>query len=248
MRTEVRSFHGRDFNVVVSPSTNTLWTFDDHEPVRDELLKLKPGDLFVDIGAAFGSYTLPALALGALVLAFEPSNDGWEVLNANIDANPGFRERCYPVRKALYDGGPLPEGLAREVFCDHYPAGEVETDSLDKIFYGDDGDDEVDESVPAPFILEQVKLMKLDVEGFELGVLLGARELLEEEGPALIVEDHDGVNPNPACLVSEYPKSIQSSKRVQELLKELGYRVQIVPWGHDRRYILADRPESRPEV
>lgn len=227
---EVREFQGKKFNVVVPSSIglgkHTLWTFDDHEPVLDRISILKPGDLFVDIGAAFGSYTMPALALGARVVAFEPSDDGWDILNANIDVNEGFRERATLSRLAVFDGGPLPEMLAREVFCDHYPSARSPNTT------------KLDEFLP-PLELGAVRVMKLDVEGAELGVLQGAVQTLKRDRPYLVIEDHDGVNPNPSCLVSEYPKSINSSQRIQELLKGLGYELEVVRWAHDRRYILA---------
>ena len=40
---------------------------------RDRWLKLKPGDRFIDVGACRGSWSLPAMAMGASVVAFEPT-------------------------------------------------------------------------------------------------------------------------------------------------------------------------------
>jgi glycosyltransferase involved in cell wall biosynthesis len=45
----------------------------DEAAARDRWLDLKPGDVFLDIGACDGSWSLPAAAMGATVVAVEPS-------------------------------------------------------------------------------------------------------------------------------------------------------------------------------
>ena len=49
---------------------------------------LRPDDLFVDVGANIGSYTILATAgAGANCISFEPSPDAWEWLCKNINLN-----------------------------------------------------------------------------------------------------------------------------------------------------------------
>ena len=55
---------------------------------------LRPGDLFLDVGANVGSYTIWAGELGADVIALEPAPDTYALLLENIDLN-GYRPRQY---------------------------------------------------------------------------------------------------------------------------------------------------------
>jgi hypothetical protein len=49
---------------------------------------LRPNDLFVDVGANIGSYTvLASAAVGANCISFEPNPEAWEWLCKNINLN-----------------------------------------------------------------------------------------------------------------------------------------------------------------
>ena len=59
----------------------------EYEDMAFVLHLLRPGDLFVDIGANIGSYTLLASAAGANILCFEPVRSTFESLLDNIHLN-----------------------------------------------------------------------------------------------------------------------------------------------------------------
>jgi tRNA A58 N-methylase Trm61 len=68
--------HGLHFRVIDPSSVSikhyspTIWT--EEEPCFEAWCKgIRPGDVVIDAGAAFGNYTLPALAAGARVIAYE---------------------------------------------------------------------------------------------------------------------------------------------------------------------------------
>src|ERR1700729_3247856 len=67
---------------------------------------LKPGDLFVDVGANVGSYTIWVGDLGAEVIALEPAADTYALLVDNVDLNG------YPVQTMCAAAGAAP-GKAR---------------------------------------------------------------------------------------------------------------------------------------
>ena len=71
-----KTFHGHTFKHVFVKNMDwdpSWWSFDDERDVRDELWAVAPGDTIFDIGAAYGSYTLCALACGAAqVFAWSP--------------------------------------------------------------------------------------------------------------------------------------------------------------------------------
>jgi len=216
---------------VVDPETggykHTTHTFFDHEPMLSAWGKaIKEGDIAIDVGACFGSFTLPALALGATVIAVEPSTDGFEILEANVGVN-GWQGRCQVVRSVLFDGTPYPQALLQEVFGHHYPGKDFVFETLDGLV--------------ARLELKRVDHVKLDVEGAELGVLEGGHATLERWHPALYIEDHDGINSNPDCVVSSYPASIRSSERIHEMLQGLGYNIEVMPHSCSRKFIVARR-------
>jgi FkbM family methyltransferase len=206
--------------LVVDPTTYPYGqgTFDDPEPIMPIWAEIKPGQTVVDVGAAFGCYTLAALAAEAVVYAFEPSTDGFRILTENLDLN-GWEDRCIVDKTALYNGLEYPSALRKEVMGFHYVAKDhYRISTLD---------DEIG---------VEVHFMKIDVEGAELGVLQGAFRTLLRWRPTLLIEDHD--SESTTWEVCRYPHSIQSSDRIQRLLRSLDYDVSILPSAHDRRYIV----------
>jgi FkbM family methyltransferase len=134
---------------------------------------LRPRDLFLDIGANIGSYTvLASKVCGARTIAFEPDPEAAAVLSSNIRANN--IESLASVR--------------RTALGDH--CGEIGfttgLDTTNRVAVpGDDAtqivplarlDDIPDAAMPT--------LIKLDVEGYEEHVLAGAGRVLES--PSLL--------------------------------------------------------------
>lgn len=128
---------------------------------------LKPGDIFVDVGANVGSYTLWAADLGAEVIAIEPDSDSIPRLLENIDLN-GYQVEVLRVALGSEPGSML---LTRGLGANHFLFGsELNTDSqpvevgtLDRVI----GD-------------RTAVGVKIDVEGAELLVLQGAEAALRE--------------------------------------------------------------------
>ena len=73
-----------------------------HEtPVIKFLRKLlNPGDIFIDVGAFIGFYTIYAAKLGAKVVAFEPHPSSFEILLYNITLN-NLADRITAINKAV---------------------------------------------------------------------------------------------------------------------------------------------------
>jgi FkbM family methyltransferase len=154
----------------------------DFEEIMFALHLVRPGDLFVDVGANQGGWSLSLAGAGARVLAFEPIPVTRGRLVANLAMNePGIRSAVRVVADAL---GSEP-GHAR------FTAG---LDAGNHILRGDgeSAADTVDvriETLDAHLGDERPVLIKIDVEGEELGVLQGARASLERPSlAALIIE------------------------------------------------------------
>lgn len=150
----------------------------------------------VDAGAHLGYYTLIAARRAKWVHAFEPHAGFREILLRNIWEN-GHRN-VDVLETALFsrcttgsvDGG-------GEVL--RLGSGPVRTTTLDDYLGG------------AP-----VHLVKIDVEGAEFDVLLGAELTLQEHGPALAVEVH-------ASLMAKHFD--RNADDLLDFLAQLGYRV-----------------------
>jgi FkbM family methyltransferase len=222
---------GHTFRVVEPASIglpkHTTGEFDDLEP---PMLRywggIRPGDGVIDIGAQFGVYTLTALAAGAHVIAVEPSDDGERILRENVKANH-WQHACDIEKVMLFDGSPYPEELQRQVFGQHYPLA-----TPDKPKRLDDLLASIDPNRPIDWI-------KMDPEGAELGIIMGGMETIKRWRPFLIIEDHDSVSHDPNDAVSAYPKSIDSSRRIHELLAGLDYVVDVMRWDVSRKFICA---------
>lgn len=145
--------------------------------------RLAKGGLFVDVGANVGAYSVLAAKGGMDVVAFEPQPWCRKMLEKNTR---GLPVSVYPF--AL--GSAAGEAHIQEWYTGDF-TGEVRTlDSFDL--------------APA--------LVKVDVEGMELQVLLGAASTLERKHPDLTVEIH---GPDQA--------------EIRKLLADLGYSVKESP-------------------
>jgi FkbM family methyltransferase len=135
---------------------------------------LRPDDLFVDVGANIGSYTILAAAgVGADCIAFEPGPDAWEWLCKNIDLN-GVRSRVDVRRQAVSSTsgtlhlsvgmGPTNHIVYPEtdISLTATHSCEVQATTLDKALESRD-----------PIMI------KIDVEGFETEVVSGGRRIFQ---------------------------------------------------------------------
>jgi FkbM family methyltransferase len=145
--------------------------------------KMRPGGTFLDVGANVGVFSLSVACAttDASVHAFEPVPDNFRVLERNVKVNCldhrivlnrlAVGDQCKSMSIAVNgqlshitqgkDNQPLPTVTVNAVTLDQYCATNHITD---------------------------VRLLKCDVEGFELKVLHGAKEVLEDHKPAIMVE------------------------------------------------------------
>jgi FkbM family methyltransferase len=192
---------------------------------------MTPCRRFLDVGACHGLFSL-AFALGragALALAVEPSAPAFEVLAENIRLNRldnvlprqlacGPRAGQLRMRQVWHHLVALPESRAEAAAAE---AITVPMRSLDEICSDLDF---------AP------DLIKIDVEGYELGVLEGARSCLRRNRPRLFLELH------PRRL-RELGASVQA---VTLLLQEVGYCFRGLSGAPlDERQLNAAEPVSR---
>ena len=184
---------------------------ENYEPELVHLERLlSPGDIFVDVGANMGIYTLVASRLvgeAGKVIAFEPSAQSFPLLRQNIALNGLTNVLAFPTalshetgRARLYHGpDPVCNSLGKDPSWGG-DAEEVATDALDNAL--------------RKISIDRVDVIKMDVEGAEEWVLRGALKVLTSMRPIVIFEINPGVC---SCLGL-------SPHGVPKLLQSLGYK------------------------
>jgi FkbM family methyltransferase len=171
---------------------------------------LRPGDVFVDVGANVGYHTLLASRLvgpGGRVLAVEPGAASYAALRANLDLNgtsnvtalqvaAGFDE----TKALLFDPPPGNLGRssiryshrARSLGDERLATGtQVDVRPLSELLPADDR--------------ERLRLVKIDVEGYEVEVLRGLESVLRAGArTAVLVEVHVGAAPEAPAYLSGF--------------------------------------------
>jgi FkbM family methyltransferase len=178
------------------------------EVIRAFRKYLRRGDTCIDVGGHIGYLTLlMARTVGSKgkVVTFEPMPDAYLVLEENVNLN-GLKN--VKLEQAAV-------GESETIGSLIFEASQRLTWTPSAIAYGVRGERK-SVSVPVVSLDRYVRnaglhprLIKVDVEGAELDVLRGARQVLREDGPTVLVEVH-GVG-------GEHEQAILT------LLKECGY-------------------------
>lgn len=128
-------------------------------------------NVYVDVGANIGTIAIPVAELVRTVVAFEPVKENRDLLEENIRLNGIHNVEIHPVA--------LGKEYGRVSLAPH--SGE------DSWTYAvQEGDDT--ELVPLDSILSSADFIKIDVEGYELEVLQGAREIIRQSKPRILFE------------------------------------------------------------
>ncbi len=128
---------------------------------------LKPGDVFVDVGAYVGSWTLGAQANGIRTYAIEIDPLYFNTLCLNVHMN-AFTAPFQAMNCGLG---------AEDKIADFFNLQNVRFLKLDTI-------------IGQHCAFERVDFIKMDIEGAELEALEGARETLTRFKPDLYIEAH----------------------------------------------------------
>jgi FkbM family methyltransferase len=204
-----------------SKVTNKMENFSIHdmylsmsEHEEDILEKFSPtgGNTFVDIGAAFGFYTIVGsgkVGRTGKVISIEPHPDIFDMLNRNIKFNQltnvvtlNYAVSSKATKVKLYSSySILPERDRK----DNKKFVEVDANTLDNLLHQN--------GINA----EDVNWVKIDVEGAEIEVLRGATDVLSKgKDIALLIEVHGHENYEPLLkLLDSYDFVIEFEKNYE---------------------------------
>ena len=156
---------------------------------------INTGDVILDIGANIGNHTIYFLmeCKAKYVYCFEPTKHTFEILRKNIEIN----------------------NLSDDVELYNFALGSIETNGHMDINKGDAGANHVILDKDGDVVVKRldqvvfdkkIDFVKIDVEGFEYDVLIGAEDVLKKYRPIIYIEIFD----------SNYDK-------VNSVLNKMGY-------------------------
>ena len=197
-----------DTRLLIPPSmkgaTHFIWpSLVDFEEMSFLMHFLRPDDLFVDVGANIGAFTVLASGVaGAKTIAYEPGPSAFEFLQKNIWLNHlSEKATAHAIAVGAKEGMIyFTTGLGTE---NHMSENKENTAGLQRV--------EVPMStLDAQFRDLSPTVIKIDVEGFESDVLTGAKSVLSKPSLQALVMECVGN----AALVgrdeSDLPKYLES--------------------------------------
>jgi FkbM family methyltransferase len=166
-----------------------ITVFPEFEKFIDSYLKVKEGDVFLDVGAHIGKYTLGIASImgkKGQVISIEPYPETYRVLLENIRLN-SF-ENIQTFRIAAWS-----QNCKKQLFLSNNAGGHSLTpNKKPDERWPDQQPFIIIQAKPLDDVLEKIGMkvdwIKIDVEGAEIEVLQGMRKTLEHDKPNLIIE------------------------------------------------------------
>jgi FkbM family methyltransferase len=230
----IRSGEAKGLSFRIGRASN-IWATGRVETEVQHVLRefVRPGDVFFDVGANVGFFTLLAARFvgpTGTVVAFEPQPENLEALRGNVSLN-GFTNVIVDSRAVSSSSGTRVldwrnPPTARLVDGSQAHSGRsfsVGTTSIDDYVADNPGH--------AP------RMVKIDVEGHELDVIQGMKRTLLEHGPTILCEMH------------------RTNRQLASALRALGYQMRVLeedvsveeaPWWAHVIAHPADLTEPRP--
>jgi FkbM family methyltransferase len=151
---------------------------------------VREGDVVLDIGANVGAHTLPLAQLvgpSGKVFSFEPTENAFRKQLANIALNPELQQIIVAKQTMLMST--KEEALPASVYSS-WPlerAGDLHSEHYGRLM-PTTGADISTVDLFAHHIGRLIDFIKLDVDGNELDVLLGATDVLAKSKPRIMLE------------------------------------------------------------
>ena len=175
-------FWNLDLNEGIDLSIYLLGSFEPETNMAFNRI-VRPGMTVVDIGANIGAHTLPlAEMVGSTgnIIAVEPTDWAFRKLLDNLSLNPHLIDRVTTIQAMLVesDSEVLPESIYSS-----WPLKSEAVDDFHPIHFGSLKSTKGATAITLDNLLKQldittVDVIKLDVDGFEIGVIKGAYNII----------------------------------------------------------------------
>ena len=188
--------------------------------LREYRKLVREGDTVFNIGANIGAHTIPLARLvgpSGKVIAFEPTDYAYAKLENNLNLNPSLQSRVSTVQALLVANSEehKPEGIPSSWALESPGTGE-HIHPVHKGTYNSlrgAATIQLDQWVAANR-LNHLDFVKIDVDGYEVDVLEGAKATLKRFRPVIMMEF-------PPYVFKERGRSFEE---LTSLLRCLGYR------------------------
>lgn len=206
----------RGLKVWLDPSANVgyrLLQYGDLEPEMTAGIEriLRPGDAFVDLGGNEGWFSLIASRVvgpKGRVLCVEPQARLWPIVEKNAQLNGFTQLELVPVAVG-------PAGKAEITLAPSVNTGASSMATRSRVNRTQEVDVRPLDDIVEGRGIREVRLLKVDIEGFELNALRSAGRLLKENRIRhILIEFHD----------AQLGALGQSRGEILTLLRESGYR------------------------
>lgn len=192
--------------------------FVDEQSVREAMWHIRPGEKIMDVGAAYGSYTLSALAQGAaFVWAWSPQfrhgeEPEAETLTRSLMLN-GWQNKVSIVSdRGVFDRDGFLNTETQEFLTEKVSS--VGHENFEHVIQVETLDTWARRVRP-----DWVDVMKFDVEGAEVSAILGGERTIRYFRPRIMVENH-------------LFKRASIEQEVRDILLSWGYQEQMTKPYH----------------
>lgn len=151
---------------------------------------LRKGDVFIDVGANIGFYTVFAARLVGKegnVISFEPSKRDFELLQKNLAHNKFSNVVSFKIALSNYNGKGkflISGGNATDVstLSDSFYNDKVKVETIEDV------EVKTLDCIVDNYDIKKINIIKVDAEGHDLFVLEGARNSIRKFKPIILVE------------------------------------------------------------
>jgi FkbM family methyltransferase len=235
----------------------SIWLLGSFEPgtVRCYQGIVKAGDVVLDIGANIGAHTLHlAECVGpqGKVVAFEPTDYAFSKLGRNSELNPELAARIQCKQYMLVDSEAL--NAPTVPLYSSWPLKHDEGRHdlhRGRLMTTSGASPRTLDSAISSLGLTRVDCIKLDIDGFECGMLRGAREVLTRWHPTIIMElapyalEEQGASLDELIqLLKAYGYGLYSASTDKPLEMDAAKLQQLIPHGASMN-VLAYAPLGR---
>lgn len=217
-------------------------------PINYVSRTLSPGDVFFDIGAHVGYYSIVAAASGASVVAVEPQLFLQLQILRNAALNRFRRVTALHSAVGAQDGlTPLPRRSTTPGFSVHRFSGRIPSIGLAS------GRIDVAPSLTLDTIMRDLEsapsLIKIDAEGAESNILRGATDVIRLRRTRWLIEVHsdsvDSHNKSVEELLAFFDPEYWSSRLITTTGSEVERETAAADFSREQRYLIVE-PEAKP--
>jgi FkbM family methyltransferase len=144
-------------------------------------------EIAIDVGANYGTYSILFSRYFKSVIAYEAHPVTFKILEQNLGQLPNIQVNPYAISSSTG------QGLIHEYRKNH--SGSASLENLHWVAENPLKSSQVQKStldIQLGAITSKIGLIKIDVEGHELEVLKGSRQILSSQKPAIIFENNTG--------------------------------------------------------